>query len=113
MCISAGIRPEAATQQLSNRCLANPPNPRLLYRVNCLVAAVCVAAFGGCQRPGGPGVKLTARAVETWTRAYPADKLQQIEIGNTNGTIDITAGEGASVEIVAERVGRGVNEKTA
>jgi hypothetical protein len=56
---------------------------------------------------------LAARATEEWHRSYPAASLQEIEIANLAGKIDVEGGDGRDVEVVADRVVRAVTEKAA
>lgn len=45
-------------------------------------------------------------ARDTWTRSYPLSSGGKVEIGNTNGFIEVTTGPGQSVEVKAVRIAR-------
>ena len=56
---------------------------------------------------------LTAKATDEWTHTYPLNAGGEVRIVNTNGKIDIEGVDGATVEIKAERVARGMSDEAA
>jgi hypothetical protein len=52
------------------------------------------------------------RAQDQWTRTYQLAS-GEIEIVNTNGTIEVVGREGSQVEVVAERTARGATDEDA
>jgi len=52
------------------------------------------------------------KAQDQWTRTYQLAS-GDLEIVNTNGTIEIVGGEGSQVEVVAERTARGTTDDDA
>ena len=74
--------------------------------VLCLVAA---AALGGCV----DHFALDGRASDEWTHTYQLAPGGEIEIGNTNGRIDVDPADGAGVEIRAERIAKATTDGAA
>jgi DUF4097 and DUF4098 domain-containing protein YvlB len=74
----------------------------LLVPLACAVAA-CDMSLGN----------LAGRAVDEWTRTYPLSPGGEVHIGNTNGRIEVEAGDGTSVEIKAERIARAATDEGA
>ena len=68
--------------------------PALL--VGALVSAGCDVAMSGFRE----------EATDTWSRSYPLTSGGQVEIGNTNGFIEVTTGTGQTVEVKAVRIAR-------
>jgi DUF4097 and DUF4098 domain-containing protein YvlB len=56
---------------------------------------------------------LNAKATEEWRRTYPLAAGGRVEVRNTNGSIEVTAGEGTTVEVVAEKVAKGGSDQAA
>jgi DUF4097 and DUF4098 domain-containing protein YvlB len=56
---------------------------------------------------------LTGRATDEWTRSYQLAPDGEIQIGNTNGRIDVEASDGQTVEIRAERIARAATDAGA
>ena len=57
--------------------------------------------------------KLTGRAADEWTRSYPLTANGDVQIANTNGTIDIEGVDGVMVEVRAERIARAATDAAA
>jgi hypothetical protein len=77
-----------------------------------LLAAVL---FGAAVSSAACGIDLIAQeeARNQWTKSYEIGEGATVEILNTNGKITVTAGEGESVEVVAERVVKASTEEKA
>ena len=75
--------------------------PALL--VATLLATGCDVAFSGFREEES----------DTWTRSYPLSAGGRVEIGNTNGFIEVTAGSGSQVEVKAVRVARAASKEGA
>lgn len=54
-----------------------------------------------------------AEAKDEWTRSYPLGPGGTLEIGNTNGAIEVSQSSGSTVEIRAERVAKAASEEAA
>lgn len=54
-----------------------------------------------------------AEAKDEWTRSYPLGSGGAVEIGNTNGAIEVTQTAGSTVEVRAERVAKAASEDAA
>ncbi len=50
---------------------------------------------------------------DVWTRSYPLSPAGRVEITTTNGFIDVTAGDGRTVEVKAVRVARAATKQAA
>jgi hypothetical protein len=66
-----------------------------------LVLAVAPLS-GACEL-----VTAQERATADWTKSYPLAAGGTVEVTNVNGKIDVEAWDGATVEVRAERVGKG------
>lgn len=53
------------------------------------------------------------RATDQWTRTYQVAPAGEVEIVNTNGGIEVTGGPGDKVEVVAERIAKGMTDEDA
>src|SRR5215471_5024475 len=58
-------------------------------------------------------VELGSEATETWTKHYTLDRGGEIAIRNTNGKIEVVAGDGDAVDVVATKVARGMSDDAA
>lgn len=81
-------------------------------------ALALMAATAACDiRTGGEGgFELgiaSARAQDTWTRAYPLGPGGRLELINVNGRIAAEPTAGDRVELVGERTGRATTEEAA
>jgi hypothetical protein len=88
-----------------------PGNRRRLLPV-LLAPAVLVTllAAGGCD------VALSGfkeEETDTWSRSYPLSPGGLVEIGNTNGFIEVTTGSGSNVDVKAVRVARASSKEGA
>jgi hypothetical protein len=72
--------------------------------------AACLVATVGCRASLG---ELAARATDEWTRTYPLDPKGEVQITNTNGSIEFEGVEGSMVEVRAERVARAATDAGA
>lgn len=72
----------------------------------CLLAS---AALGGCVG----NLALDGRASDEWSRTYQLAPGGEIEIGNTNGRIDVEGVDGNTVEIHAERIAKATTDGAA
>jgi hypothetical protein len=50
---------------------------------------------------------------DTWTRTYPLSAGGRVEVGNTNGFIEVTSGSGETVTVKAVRVARASSKEAA
>jgi hypothetical protein len=66
-------------------------------------------ALAACDGP----FDLPGRAVDEWTRSYPLVDGGQLQISNTNGTVEIEGVTGSMVEVRAERVARATTDSAA
>jgi hypothetical protein len=64
----------------------------------------------GCDMSIG---NLTGRATDEWTHRYPLAPGGEVRVVNTNGRIEVEPGEGAEVEIRAERIARAATDTGA
>lgn len=58
-------------------------------------------------------VDLRAQAKDEWSRTYTVAAGGRLEISNTNGKISVEPGDGASIEIRAERIAKGRDDQAA
>jgi len=70
-----------------------------------------LAVLAGC-RPVDK-TTLSARATDQWTRSYPLAAGGEFQIVGGNGSVDISAGDGQTVEVSAERVAIAATEASA
>jgi hypothetical protein len=83
--------------------------PRLSPRYTAL-AGLSAAVFAwniGCVGP------LAGRASDEWTHSYPLEAGGEVEIINTNGTIDVQPADGSKVEVRAERIAKATSDDGA
>ena len=84
-----------------------------------LAAAVLAGAVGlaGCDvsvRDGSVSVNaLGGRATDEWTRQYPLTPGGRVEVVNSNGRIDVVAGQEGVVEVRASRTVRALTDDVA
>ena len=72
--------------------------------------ALCLLAATSCKAVGGD---LNGRASDEWTRSYSIEGKGEVQIVNSNGTIEVEGVEGSKVEVRAERSARGATEAVA
>src|SRR5213592_2746495 len=76
-----------------------------------LVSSLSLAILAaGCDMSIG---HLTGRATDEWTRRYPLSPGGEVRVVNTNGRIEVEPGQGAEVEIRAERIARAATDAGA
>lgn len=75
------------------------------------VVAMMAVLASGCDVAMSGGAH--EEASETWSRSYPLSEGGRVEIGNTNGFIEVTAGSGRTVEVKAVRVARAASPEAA
>jgi putative adhesin len=85
----------------------NPRNARLASFVAVLPLVVAMA---GCEMSIG---NLAGRATDEWTHTYPLAAGGEIEIGNTNGRIEVEGVDGSTVEVRAERIAKAATDAGA
>jgi hypothetical protein len=83
---------------------------------SCVVRLLTVLGAAGAL--SGCDVVVTSlgansKAEEQWSRTYPVTAGGQVEILNTSGEISVTGGDGAQVEVVAERTARAATDADA
>jgi hypothetical protein len=72
-------------------------------RVFAMSAALLVAPFASGCLVG----MATEQATAEWTKSYPVAAGGRLEIDNVNGRIDVQGWDGSTVDVRAERVGKG------
>ena len=86
-------------------------------RLPILLGTCLVTALSGCDvtiRDGDVSVdRLHGRATQEWTRKYPLDPGGSVEIANSNGTIEVTAGGPGTVDVAATLTARAMTEERA
>ncbi len=87
---------------------------RTPLRVRSLLPALAAVAVmsAGCD-VALSGISGGEQASDTWSRSYPLSEGGRVEIGNTNGFIELTAGSGKTVEVKAVRVARASTPEAA
>jgi hypothetical protein len=75
-----------------------------------LPLALSAVLLGGCDVSLG---NLTGRASDEWTRSYPLAAGGEVRIGNGNGSIDVEAVDGSTVEVRAERIAKAATDTGA
>jgi DUF4097 and DUF4098 domain-containing protein YvlB len=68
-----------------------------------LQAAACDVAFSGFRE----------QETDTWSKSFPISATGRLEIVNTNGEIDVSVGEGSTIEVQAVRVARAASVEAA
>ncbi len=79
-------------------------------RFRAILVLPVVAALAGCDMSLG---HLTGRATDEWTHTYQLTPGGEIHIGNTNGRVEVVAGDGAAVEVRAERIAKAATDAGA
>jgi hypothetical protein len=79
-------------------------------RFSAWLAIPVALVLGGCDMSLG---SLTGRASDEWTRSYPLTAGGEIRIDNGNGSIELDAGEGSTVEVRAERIAKAATDTGA
>ncbi len=74
-----------------------------------LALAVIVIGAGACNLQLSTDVE----AKNTWNRTYPISADGRLVIKNSNGRIEVNAGDGADVQVSVERIVRAGNEEAA
>ncbi|HEV3057259.1 MAG TPA: DUF4097 family beta strand repeat-containing protein [Vicinamibacterales bacterium] len=90
--------------------MASAKGVRPLFHTSALLAVPLTLALGGCDLSLA---HLTGRATEEWTHTYQLAPGGTVRIGNTNGRIEMEAGDGSTVEVRAERIARAVTDDGA
>jgi Putative adhesin len=79
----------------------------MIRRLSCLVAVVALAA---CDVSIG---NLAGRATDEWSKTYQLAPGGELQIGNTNGRIDIEGVDGNTVDVRAERIAKATTDEAA
>jgi DUF4097 and DUF4098 domain-containing protein YvlB len=79
----------------------------MIRRLSCLVAVVALAA---CDVSIG---NLAGRATEEWTKTYQLAPGGELQIGNTNGRIDIQGVDGNTIDVHAEKIAKATTDEGA
>jgi hypothetical protein len=66
--------------------------------------------LGACDMSLG---NLAGRATDEWTRSYPLAAGGEVRIGNGNGSIEVEAVDGSTVEVRAERIAKAATDTGA
>lgn len=81
------------------------------FRSSLLIAGIALTlTSAGCVGPRG---ELKGRASDEWTRSYTLQDGGEFQIVGGAGTIEVTAGDGPSVEVKAERVAHAASDEAA
>lgn len=84
---------------------------RSLRRLAALPLAVIASmAFTACDLAMS---SYREQASDTWTKTYPLSANGRVEVENQNGFIKVEPGDGATVEVHAERIARGSTQEAA
>lgn len=73
------------------------------------VLLALVLAWSACELAGA----YAGQAMDDWTRQYSLAPGGIVEIGNTNGRVDVLATDGSAVEVRAERIVRATTDARA
>jgi len=73
-------------------------------------AILALVVSSGCEMSLG---NLAGRASDEWTRSYQLSPGGELQIGNTNGKIEIEGVDGSTVEIRAERIAKAATDEGA
>jgi putative adhesin len=73
------------------------------------LSVLASAVLSGCVG----NFALNGRATDEWTRTYQLSPGGEVRIGNTNGRIDVEAGDGNTVEVKAERIAKATTDGAA
>lgn len=79
-------------------------------RFSAFLALPVALVLGGCDMSLG---NLTGRASDEWTRSYPLTAGGELRIGNGNGSIEVEAVDGSTVEVRAERIAKAATDTGA
>lgn len=74
-------------------------------------SAVVSLAIAACQIPRSD--QFTGRAADEWIRTYTLAPGGEVQIGNTNGPVDVKASDDSTVEVRAERIATATTETSA
>jgi hypothetical protein len=85
------------------------PLPRV-SRALALLLPVLLAASAGCDIAMAD---FREQQTEEWKKSYQLEAGGRVEISNVNGKIEVVAGEGNSVEVVAKKIGKGPSQEAA
>jgi len=85
---------------------------RIAHAARLIAVIAAAAALSACDVVVS-SLAAKGRAQDQWTRSYPMAAGGQVEIVNTNGSIDIVGSEGSQVEVVAERTARAMTDEEA
>jgi DUF4097 and DUF4098 domain-containing protein YvlB len=77
-----------------------------------LVLSAAVVALAGCDVVVG-GLNAQGKAQDEWVRSFPINGDGKVEIVNGNGTIEVTAAEGNTVEVRVERIAHATTDDGA
>jgi hypothetical protein len=76
------------------------------------VVLLVLLLTAACTRPTGGG-ELSASASDDWTRSYPLEAGQELQITNADGPITVEGTDGSTVEVQARRTVRARTDETA
>lgn len=86
---------------------------RMTVKAARLMAVVAAAAALSACDVVISSLEARGKAQDQWTRTYAITAGGDVEIVNANGGIDVIGGEGAQVEVLAERTARGTTDEDA
>jgi DUF4097 and DUF4098 domain-containing protein YvlB len=85
---------------------------RIAAAARLLTVVTAAAALSACDVVVS-SLDAKGKAQDEWTRTYTIAAKGDLEIVNLNGTISVTGADGTEVEVVAERMARGMTDDDA
>jgi Toastrack DUF4097 len=89
-----------------------PATRRIVNAARLVVIVSAAAALSACDVVVS-SLDARGKAQDQWTRTYTVAANGDVEIVNANGAIDVTGADGTQVEVVAERIARGMTDEDA
>lgn len=74
-----------------------------------VATAAALLALTACNIQFGTGIEAT----DTWTKSYPVSAAATLEVLETNGKINVTAGVGDQIRVTAVKHAKGATEEAA
>ena len=71
-----------------------------------------VLAAAGCRIPGNAN-GMSGRAADEWTRAYTLAEGGEVSVSSPNGSVDVEAVDGNTVDVRADRITHATNDQAA
>jgi hypothetical protein len=87
-------------------------NQRIAAAARLLAAVTAAVALSACDVVIN-SLDAKGKAQDQWTRTYTIVPAGDVEIINANGGVDVVGSDGTQVEVVADRVARGMTDEDA